>query len=422
MAFRFVHTADLHLDSPLRSLALRDPTLAELVGNATRQAFVAIIDLCLDEQVDALVIAGDLYDGDQTSMKTAQFLVAQLRRLHVAGIVVYITRGNHDAMSRITKELTFDGSAVTIFTHKADMHLPNRIGGSPVVAVHGVSFRDRHAPDSLLPGFQPPRPDTINIGIMHTSLDGAPNHDVYAPSSLAELQASGFRYWALGHIHRRAAHTGETTVVMPGMPQGRDIGEAGAKTATLVTVADDGSITVAEHATSVAQFEQFGLDLTGIADWPAMVDALEAVLQHARTAATAPQLVARLVLTGTSALDWRLRRDPDLLLGEAQARAAATGGCWIDRVQVATAPPPAVAGHADPLDDLRQLMGGNALQDAGYRSELAAIAAELQRALPGECRDLLGGDPAAVATLMDRLAQDGAATVLARLRRVPEPG
>lgn len=65
MPFRFVHTADVDLDSPLRSLALRDPDLAELIGNATRRAFVNTIDLCLDEQVDALLLAGDLYDGVQ---------------------------------------------------------------------------------------------------------------------------------------------------------------------------------------------------------------------------------------------------------------------------------------------------------------------------------------------------------------------
>ena len=103
MPFRFVHTADVHLDSPLRSLALRDAELAARVGEATRQAFEKIIDLCLDERVDALIIAGDLYDGDQTSMKTALFLAGQLRRLDEAGIRVFIVRGNHDAESRITR-------------------------------------------------------------------------------------------------------------------------------------------------------------------------------------------------------------------------------------------------------------------------------------------------------------------------------
>ena len=102
MAFRFVHTADIHLDSPLRSLSLRNADLAALIGDSTRQALVAIVDLCLEEQVDALIIAGDLYDGEQTSMKTARFLATQLARLSQAGIAVYKIRGNHDALSKIT--------------------------------------------------------------------------------------------------------------------------------------------------------------------------------------------------------------------------------------------------------------------------------------------------------------------------------
>ncbi len=110
MAFRFVHTADVHLDSPLRTLALREPALAELIGGATRRAFVAIVELCLAEKVDALMIAGDLYDGEQTSMKTARFLADQLRRLHEAEIPTFVIRGNHDAESRITRELTLPDS------------------------------------------------------------------------------------------------------------------------------------------------------------------------------------------------------------------------------------------------------------------------------------------------------------------------
>jgi len=104
-AYRFVHAADIHLDSPLRSLALRDPALAEFIGNASRLVFTRIIDLCLEEKVQALLLAGDLYDGDQISMKTARFLSEQLRRLDAAGIKVFVIRGNHDALSRITKEL-----------------------------------------------------------------------------------------------------------------------------------------------------------------------------------------------------------------------------------------------------------------------------------------------------------------------------
>ena len=143
MPFRFIHTADIHMDSPLRSLAMRNADLAELVGDATRQALIAIVDLCIDEQVDALIIAGDLYDGDQTSMKTARFLASQMQRLNEAGIATFIIRGNHDAMSRITQELILPPS-VTRFGGRADAINLNR--GDLDLSIHGLSFAKPQAP------------------------------------------------------------------------------------------------------------------------------------------------------------------------------------------------------------------------------------------------------------------------------------
>lgn len=154
-SFRFVHCADLHIDAPLKSLALRNPELVDLVASATRRAFVATIELCLDEKVDALLIAGDLYDGDQTSMKTAGFIAAQLRRLDEAGIRTFGIRGNHDAVSRITKELVFPESVTFFKGSAAAIPLPGHNGCRDVV-VHGISFPKPHAPESLLPKFKPP--------------------------------------------------------------------------------------------------------------------------------------------------------------------------------------------------------------------------------------------------------------------------
>ena len=145
MAFRFIHTADLHLDSPLRSLSLRNPDLAALVGDATRAAFSAIVDLCLEERVDALMIAGDLYDGDQTSMKTARFLADEMARLAEAGILVFKIRGNHDALSRITKQLTLPDT-VTVFGDKPGKRVLQRPGPtSPCTASPSPSRRPRTA-------------------------------------------------------------------------------------------------------------------------------------------------------------------------------------------------------------------------------------------------------------------------------------
>ncbi|MGD0434779.1 MAG: DNA repair exonuclease, partial [Acetobacteraceae bacterium] len=328
MPYRFVHAADIHLDSPLKSLALRDPELAELIGNATRRAFVGLVDLCLTEQVDALLLAGDLYDGDQTSMKTARFLADQVRRLHAARVQVFVIRGNHDALSRITKELTFPDS-VTVFGGRAGAIEVARASTDFPVTIHGLSFAQPHAPDSLLDRFRPPAQGAVNIALMHTSLAGAPGHDNYAPCSIADLAASGFDYWALGHIHKRSVVVQDRcTIVMPGMPQGRDIGESGAKSVTLVTIADDRSIHVEERFTSVAQFGSVPIDLTGIELWEDMIEAVTKNLNLARDHTKSEHLVARLHFSGRTPLAWRMRRDPDLLREDAAHRAFIIGKSW----------------------------------------------------------------------------------------------
>ncbi len=413
--YRFVHTADLHLDSPLRSLALRDPALAEVIGQASRAVFERIIALCLEEQVDALLIAGDLYDGAQTSMKTARFLAQQLRRLDEAGIETFIIKGNHDAEARITGQLILPPS-VTVFGAKAG--LARRDKGDLHIAIHGISFARPHAPDSLLDRFKAPVPGAVNIGMMHTSLDGSPGHDPYAPCRLGDLQASGFDYWALGHIHARAHHPGAVHVVMPGIPQGRDIGEAGGKSVTLVTVADDGTLTVEERSTALARFARLDVVLDDDMDWPGIVLALGAALRAARRAHAEDHLVLRPVLTGRTPLLWRLRRDMGLLLEEARLTAESIGTLWIDGVSVECSDMPR-ADTAGPLAELARAVAAMttppATLPAHVLTEADALIDALVKVLPRELRGIVGDDPEAQAAARDALLRDGAAEVLAHL-------
>lgn len=412
----------MHLDSPLRSLALRKPELAELVGNATRRAFVRIVDLCLDEQVDALLLAGDLYDGEQTSMKTARFLAEQVRRLHEAGIRVFVIRGNHDALSRITKELVFPDS-VRVFGGRADAIDIGRGRGEVPVVVHGLSFAQPLAPESLLGKYRPPIADAVNIGILHTSLAGSLGHDPYAPCSPADLHSSGFRYWALGHIHKRAVVEGASTIVMPGMPQGRDINEAGTKSVSLVTIGDDRSIRVEERVTSLAEFARVGVDLTGVGDWREVVSTVAQALERVRTAVGSEHLVARLTLTGETPLAWRIRRDLDLLATDIDDRASLLGRCWIEKVDVECRAPGRTSGAAtDPLDELRRLIDQDIVTSEAFRQQVIEIADELRTQLPSECRDILGTDEVSSRALLARLEREGAEDVLARLHGGPESG
>lgn len=415
MAYRFVHTADLHLDSPLRSLALRNAELADLVSDASRQALIAIVDLCLEEQVDALVIAGDLYDGEQTSMKTARFLASQLERLNRAGICVFKIRGNHDAMSKIARELVMPDTVKVFGGHAETVEATK---GSLSIAIHGLSFAKPQAPDPLLPKFKPPVAGAVNIGIMHTSLAGSAGHDVYAPCNVLDLHASGFDYWALGHLHQRSHYPGTATVIMPGMPQGRDINESGVKTVSLVTVADDRTVTVEERRTSIAQFERVDVDLTGVDDWRDAAMAIEAALQAQRDHTASPHLVARLRLSGRTPLSWQLRRDVDLMQTEAEQRGDRVGRTWIEKLELAFEAPVPLADEAvaDPVIELGALMRDDVIARSGFRDDVREMVRDLLADLPPESRAFAGHDETGFERFIDSLLADGAEDIAARMK------
>ena len=419
MAFRFIHSADVHLDSPLRSLALLDERLAELIGNATRQAFQNIVTLCIDEEADALLLAGDLYDGDQTSMKTATFFAQQMHRLNDANVKVFVVRGNHDAESRITKQLTelTLPPNVTVFKGRAGCVEISPLDGGPPLAIHGMSFAEPQATASLLPHYKPPVAGAVIIGMLHTSMAGAEGHNTYAPCTLAELRAHGYRYWALGHVHKRSVFDGACTVVMPGNPQGRDINEAGVKTATLVTIGDDGSLSYEERLTSVAEFERIPVSVDGCDDWAAVVRAIQTGLEAARDKARSEQFVCRLILSGGTPAAWELRYAAERLKGEADVLAERIGKTWIEKIDNNCKGPSSAAAAGDALAELTSEIEGGILDSDAYALELDTIAKELLHVLPRETQAAIGDvNEEAFKAQLKRLAQEGADEVLARLR------
>ncbi len=409
MAFRFLHTADVHLDSPLRTLALRDESLSAHIRGATRRAFLAIVDACLDRRLDALVIAGDLYDRDLEDMSTALFFGRQMRRLAEADIRVFVIRGNHDAESVLTRALSLPGN-VHVFSAKGETVRLDEAG----IAIHGVSFASAHMPESLVPRFPPPAAGFVNIGLLHTSLTGAEGHDVYAPCSLADLRAHGYDYWALGHVHRRAIHAEEPWVVMPGIPQGRDIGEAGPKSATLVTIADDGAISVERLPTAVAEFVRVKADLGGVQTADDAAARMEAALAAARQTIEAPWLVARLTLTGDTPLAGPLRRDDDLALAEARQAAEVVGQTLIDKLEFAFGAISRPGGG--PLAELEALMSAPGALPPEVLDQTLETIDTLRRALPRASHAAFPVAEDDRRAFAERLIADGGGDVIARLR------
>ncbi len=415
--FRFVHTADIHLDSPLHSLAIRNKEAAELIANATRQSFVNTVDLCIHEKVDALLIAGDLYDGTLRSMKTAAFFANQMYRLVNEAIRVFIIRGNHDAESRVTRELQLP-KGIHVFPAKGkettvtlDEH---------GVAIHGVSFKEPHVPESLLPHYPPPKEGFRNIGLLHTSLAGSKEHDVYAPCSEQDLCNQGYDYWALGHIHKRMViKKDRCTIVMPGIPQGRHINEAGTKSVTLGSISPAGLVSLEERSTSAAQFERVSVDLTHAESWSDFVNRAEAALRQLADKATSSHIIARVELSGISQIAAVLRRDADRVLEELYEAGRRIGPVFIEQCEnrCAVHVLETKAAGNNPLVDLRHLMAGHGLDRISIEERVQTLLAELQKKLPPELRNAFENTDGA---LTKQYLSEGSEDILAQLVSVKE--
>ncbi|WP_372802964.1 metallophosphoesterase family protein [Paracoccus seriniphilus] len=410
---KILHTADIHLDSPLRSLAMRDEGLREVVRTATRTAFTRIVDAALSHEVAALLISGDLFDGAERSAKTGAFLTGQLDRLREAGIAVFYIKGNHDAENPITGEVKLPENV-----HVFDGRGGKKRLGDRDIWIHGVSFSGRHAPDSLLPKFHAPEPDAINIAMMHTSLAGAEGHDTYAPCALADLTAAGFDYWALGHVHKRQIHSSAPWVVMPGIPQGRDIGEAGPKSATLLHLSD-GGITIEEIPTSAAEFLEHRLDVSPCSGDDELRSHLRATLQDIAGRLNSDAGLLRLRLTGRSERRWQILRDADQWAETARDMAAETGAIWLDKISFDLDPTEEGTDTASAVNELAALMN-DIRSEPGFAAEITATLSAMLSELPAHRRAHVAADEATAERLGQELAGDGALHVIAAMRGASE--
>lgn len=407
---KLLHTADLHLDSPLRSLALRDDRLRARVETASRAAFDRIVDAALEESVRALLIAGDLFDGRMRSARTAAHLTSAFERLGAAGVSVCLIKGNHDAENPLSGMIDWP----------ANVHVFGGRGGSfhvegTDIHIHGVSFRDRHAPESLLPRFPPPVPGAVNIGMLHTSLGGAAGHDVYAPCRIEDLRAHGYDYWALGHVHGRQVHGDDPWIVMPGMPQGRDIGEAGPKSATLIEVTD-GGLSVSEIPTGLVQFQRLEIDLSGCRESADIRHRLRDALDRCAQALAMDEAILRVRLHGQTPLHWSMARDR-AEWEEALGRLAEdTGRLWVEAVDQDISPPDADMRPADGAADELAAIIGELRASPGFLAEARATAEEVLSRLPQERRAEVMPDERALEALIARLAREGGDMLAARLR------
>ena len=292
MPFRFVHMADLHLDTPFAGR----PEHRELLRRLQREAFQAAVELALQEGVHALIISGDLADGENLSYATTLMLHESFTRLLKAGIAVIYAHGNHDAAQTMTRLTLPRGVTVFSSMDPACVTVYDR-NGLAVGQVVGVGFEKSYEPEFPLMRF-PARGVLPTGGVAHTQLvEQAGTGTGYAPVSGRALLMLGYDYWALGHIHQHGMI--DPRIAYPGVLSGRDFSETGEKGVLLVEVEARANPRVAFYPLSQAGFwDEAFPDAAQYAALPQLADALEA-FAAARLPARLPQAaMLRLTIRG----------------------------------------------------------------------------------------------------------------------------
>ncbi len=411
---RFLHAADLHIDSPLCGLSRYDGAPVERLRNSTRSALERLVDKALTEQADFVLLAGDIYDRDWQDFRTGLFFREQMVRLDRAGIRVFIVQGNHDAQGVISRQLHLPPN-VTIF--------PSRTAQTVCidelsVAIHGRSFRDRAEDEDLVSSYPTPVTGYFNIGMLHTSLNGRVGHDTYAPTDVATLTAKGYDYWALGHIHAREVIAEAPRIVFPGNLQGRFAKETGPKGCELVNV-EAGRIEAEFIPLDVVRWSQLSMPLDNIDQLGHLGDAFRTALEPHLIGATDRLHAVRVMLTGSTRLHSIEANQPGTL--DAAIRAAAQdvieAEIWIEQVRLDLTTPldrDLAAQRQAAVGELIRMVDAIGNDEPALSSLVQTELGGLMNALPpevaeGEIPKL--NDTAELRTLL----RDAEATVLARL-------
>ena len=344
---KFLHAADLHLDSPLEGLERYEGAPVELIRGATRRALENLVELALAERVDFVVIAGDLYDGDWRDFNTGMFFVRQMNTLREAGIRLYLIAGNHDAASTMTRKLRLpvnpDGESAMFGCENPETRRLEDLG----VAIHGKSFANQAETKNLVPDYPAPVGHWFNLGLLHTSLNGSEEHDTYAPCTPADLRSKGYDYWALGHIHKRSLLPAEgvpflaAPALYSGNIQGRHIREPGPRGCFLVSVDSKLRVDVEFRPLDVFRWEVWSVDCTTSSNADDVLERCREEIRSLVERNAGRPLGIRVRLEGSTKAHQELVSHRAGVIAEIRLVATnlSEGQAWIEQVKSATRDP-----------------------------------------------------------------------------------
>ncbi|EKZ1697534.1 exonuclease SbcCD subunit D [Listeria monocytogenes] len=234
---QFLHMADLHLDSPFIGLSTLPQPLFSAMQESTFQSLERITTVAIKEAVDFVLIAGDIYDSEDQSVRAQARFAKEMKRLEAANIPVFMIHGNHDFIEKHKEKLALP-SNVHVFSEQVEVMSYKTVTGVSV-NIYGFSYNERHIRSSRVDEYKIQGDADFHIALLHGSeVSSSEEHDVYAPFRVQEISRKGFDYWALGHIHKRQLLAESPSIYYPGNIQGRNRKESGEKGASIVTLSE----------------------------------------------------------------------------------------------------------------------------------------------------------------------------------------
>ncbi|WP_033443270.1 metallophosphoesterase family protein [Saccharothrix sp. NRRL B-16314] len=366
---RIVHAADIHLDSPLRGLSrFADEDLAQQLRLASRRAMENLVRLVVDKGAHALVLAGDIYDGDWKDYATGQFFARQMDVLDQHGVRVFMVAGNHDAASVVTRAVPLPDNVTVMSTDEAQRVTVDDLG----LAVHGQGFASKAVDDNLVLSY-PDRVDgLVNVGILHTAVSGAEGHAKYAPCSPADLERKAYEYFALGHVHtRRVVNQNHWVAAFSGNLQGRHVNETGPKGALVVDLAVEQKAVLSFEPLDVARWGKVEVDATGLRSVDDVFDSVARRLAEERATTGDRPLLARVTITGETAAAGAL--SDRVRLTETVRSLAERTGVTVERAVSQARAPQTGSRVEDRLLDAIRRRGLELTEDLGLVHEVAKL-------------------------------------------------
>ncbi|EIQ1442340.1 exonuclease SbcCD subunit D [Listeria monocytogenes] len=234
---QFLHMADLHLDSPFIGLSTLPQPLFSAIQESTFQSLERITTVAIKEAVDFVLIAGDIYDSEDQSVRAQARFSKEMKRLEVANIPVFMIHGNHDFIEKHKEKLSLP-SNVHVFSEQVEV-MSHKTATGVSVNIYGFSYNERHIRSSRVDKYKIQGNADFHIALLHGSeVSSSEEHDVYAPFRVQEISKKGFDYWALGHIHKRQLLAESPSIYYPGNIQGRNRKESGEKGASIITLSE----------------------------------------------------------------------------------------------------------------------------------------------------------------------------------------